>query len=66
MHLKTPPRYAYLLILVIPHNIIPIYLFYNRYLFKLKKLSKWYIFNGEFLMVHLEFMSKIKLAMVVH
>ena len=35
---KDPLPYAYVLIIVILPNLIPIYLFYNFYLFKLKKL----------------------------
>ena len=35
---KDPLPYAYVLILVIPPNLIATYLFYNFYLFKLKKL----------------------------
>ena len=43
---KDPLPYAYVLIIVVLPNLIPIYLFYNFYLFKLQKFlvkCKWCI-----------------------
>ena len=43
---KDPLPYTYVLILVITPNLVPIYLFYNCYLFRLNKLfgkCKWCI-----------------------
>ena len=42
---KDPLPYACVLILVIPSNLIPIYLFYNFYLFKLNFMAS---VNGTF------------------